>query len=74
MCVGREHIEVVKSDLQRFFVLDFNDQGMNMFVEHRMFDTFKEFQGDCHRHFKKYSDPDEAHANPPHLLVGRNED
>uniref|UniRef100_A0A9I9EBI5 CACTA en-spm transposon protein n=1 Tax=Cucumis melo TaxID=3656 RepID=A0A9I9EBI5_CUCME len=27
--VGREYIEVVKGDLQRFFVLDFNDQAMN---------------------------------------------
>ncbi|TYK08271.1 CACTA en-spm transposon protein [Cucumis melo var. makuwa] len=35
------------------FVLDFNDQAMNRFVEHQMF-------SDCHRHFKKYSDPEEA--------------
>ncbi|KAA0045075.1 CACTA en-spm transposon protein [Cucumis melo var. makuwa] len=27
--VGREYIEVVKDDLQRLFVLDFNDQAMN---------------------------------------------
>ncbi|TYK03069.1 CACTA en-spm transposon protein [Cucumis melo var. makuwa] len=27
--VEREYIEVVKGDLQRFFVLDFNDQAMN---------------------------------------------
>ncbi|KAA0035934.1 CACTA en-spm transposon protein [Cucumis melo var. makuwa] len=47
----REYIEVVKGDLQWFFVLDFNDQAMN-------------------RYFKKYSDPEEARANPPHLLVG----
>ncbi|KAA0062465.1 gamma-aminobutyrate transaminase POP2 [Cucumis melo var. makuwa] len=26
------------------------------------------------RHFKKYSDPDEARANPPSVLVGRHED
>ncbi|TYK05479.1 CACTA en-spm transposon protein [Cucumis melo var. makuwa] len=51
--VGREYIEVVKTDLQRFFVFDFNDQAMNRFVEHQMLNTFKEFQGDCHRHFKK---------------------
>ncbi|KAA0063052.1 CACTA en-spm transposon protein [Cucumis melo var. makuwa] len=44
--VGREYIEVIKSDLQ----------------------------GDCHRHVKKYSDPKEARANPPHLLMGRDED
>uniref|UniRef100_A0A9I9EIS6 CACTA en-spm transposon protein n=1 Tax=Cucumis melo TaxID=3656 RepID=A0A9I9EIS6_CUCME len=62
--VGRGYIEVVKGDLQRFFVLDFNDQAMNTFVEHQMLTIFKEFRGDCHRHFKKYSDPEEARANP----------
>ncbi|KAA0037900.1 CACTA en-spm transposon protein [Cucumis melo var. makuwa] len=72
--VGREYIEVVKGDLQRLFVLDFNDQTMNRFVEHQMLTTFKEFQADCHRHFKKYSDPEEARANPPNALVGRDED
>ncbi|KAA0035855.1 gamma-aminobutyrate transaminase POP2 [Cucumis melo var. makuwa] len=35
------------------FVLDFNYQAMNRFVEHQMLNTFKEFWGDCHRHFKK---------------------
>ncbi|KAA0065518.1 CACTA en-spm transposon protein [Cucumis melo var. makuwa] len=72
--VGREYIEVVKGDLQRLFVLDFNDQAMNRFVEHQMFTTFKEFRTDCHRHFKKYSDSEEARANPPNALVGRDED
>ncbi|KAA0057452.1 CACTA en-spm transposon protein [Cucumis melo var. makuwa] len=72
--VGREYIEVVKGDLERLFVLDFNDQAMNRFVEHRMLTTFKEFRADCHRHCKKYSDPDEARANPPNALVGRDED
>uniref|UniRef100_A0A9I9E3A8 CACTA en-spm transposon protein n=1 Tax=Cucumis melo TaxID=3656 RepID=A0A9I9E3A8_CUCME len=72
--VGREYIEVVKGDLQRFFVLDLNDQAMNRFVEHQMLTTFKEFQADCHRHFKKYNDPEEARANPPNILVGRHED
>uniref|UniRef100_A0A9I9EG05 CACTA en-spm transposon protein n=1 Tax=Cucumis melo TaxID=3656 RepID=A0A9I9EG05_CUCME len=57
--VGREYIEVVKGDLQRFFVLDFNDQAMNRFVEHQMLTTFKKFRGDCHRHFKRYSDSEE---------------
>ncbi|KAA0036686.1 CACTA en-spm transposon protein [Cucumis melo var. makuwa] len=47
------YIEVVKGDLQRFFVFDFNDQAMNRFIEHQMLNTFKEFQGGCHRHFKK---------------------
>uniref|UniRef100_A0A9I9E2P7 CACTA en-spm transposon protein n=1 Tax=Cucumis melo TaxID=3656 RepID=A0A9I9E2P7_CUCME len=37
--VGREYIEVVKGDLQRLFVLDFNDQAMNSFVEHQMLTT-----------------------------------
>ncbi|TYK16353.1 CACTA en-spm transposon protein [Cucumis melo var. makuwa] len=72
--VGREYIEVVKGDLQRLFVLDFNDHAMNRFVEHQMLTTFKEFWADCHRHFKKYSDPEEARANPPNALVGRDED
>ncbi|TYK09603.1 CACTA en-spm transposon protein [Cucumis melo var. makuwa] len=36
--VGREYIEV------RLFVLDFNDQAMNRFVEHQMLITFKEFR------------------------------
>ncbi|KAA0032206.1 CACTA en-spm transposon protein [Cucumis melo var. makuwa] len=72
--VGREYIEVIKGDLQRLFVLDFNDQAMNRFVEHQMFTTFKEFRANCYRHFKKYSDPEEARANPPNALVGRDED
>ncbi|KAA0037213.1 CACTA en-spm transposon protein [Cucumis melo var. makuwa] len=66
--VGREYIEVVKGDLQRLFVLDFNDQAMNRFVEHQMLTTFKEFRADCYRHFKKYSDPEETRANPPNAL------
>ncbi|TYK21529.1 CACTA en-spm transposon protein [Cucumis melo var. makuwa] len=66
--IGREYIEVVKGDLQRLFVLDFNDQAMNRFVEHQMLTTFKEFRADCYKHFKKYSDPEEARANPPNAL------
>ncbi|KAA0041610.1 CACTA en-spm transposon protein [Cucumis melo var. makuwa] len=66
--VGREYIEVVKDDLQRFFVLNFNDQAMNRFVEHQILTTFKEFWVDCHRHFKKYSEPEEARGNPPNIL------
>ncbi|KAA0032817.1 CACTA en-spm transposon protein [Cucumis melo var. makuwa] len=65
--VGREYIE-------QLFVLDFNDQAMNRFIENQMLMTFKEFQVDCHRHFKKYSDSEEARANPPNALVGRHED
>ncbi|KAA0035965.1 CACTA en-spm transposon protein [Cucumis melo var. makuwa] len=38
-----------------------------------MLNTFKEFQGDCHRNYKKYSDSEEARANPPHLLMRRDE-
>ncbi|TYK27647.1 CACTA en-spm transposon protein [Cucumis melo var. makuwa] len=41
--VRREYIEVVKGDLQRLFMLDFNDQAMNRFVKHQMLTTFKEF-------------------------------
>ncbi|KAA0033108.1 CACTA en-spm transposon protein [Cucumis melo var. makuwa] len=66
--VGREYIKVVKGDLQRSFVLDFNNQAMNRFVEHQMLTTFKEFRANCHRHFKKYSNPEEARANPPYIL------
>uniref|UniRef100_A0A9I9EB82 CACTA en-spm transposon protein n=1 Tax=Cucumis melo TaxID=3656 RepID=A0A9I9EB82_CUCME len=40
----------------------------------QMLTTFKEFQADYHRHFKKYSDLEEACANPPNALVGRHED
>ncbi|KAA0046334.1 CACTA en-spm transposon protein [Cucumis melo var. makuwa] len=48
--------------------------GQMLVVEHQMITTFKEFQADCHKHFKKYSDPDEARANPPNVLVGCHED
>ncbi|KAA0063396.1 CACTA en-spm transposon protein [Cucumis melo var. makuwa] len=34
----------------------------------QMLTTFKEFRADCHRHFKKYSDLEEARANPPNAL------
>ncbi|TYK16413.1 CACTA en-spm transposon protein [Cucumis melo var. makuwa] len=51
-----------------------DDQAMNKFVEHQMLTTFKEFRTDCHRHFKKYSYPTEARANPPNILVGCHED
>ncbi|KAA0026297.1 serine/threonine-protein kinase [Cucumis melo var. makuwa] len=47
--------------------LQLNDQAMNRFIEHKMVNTFKEFQGGCHRHFKKYSDPEETCANPSYL-------
>ncbi|TYK27695.1 CACTA en-spm transposon protein [Cucumis melo var. makuwa] len=33
-----------------------------------------EFWADGHRHFKKYSNPELACANPPNALVGRDED
>uniref|UniRef100_A0A9I9ECM7 CACTA en-spm transposon protein n=1 Tax=Cucumis melo TaxID=3656 RepID=A0A9I9ECM7_CUCME len=54
--------------LKRFFVLDFNDQATNRFVKHQMLTTFKEFQVDCHRHFKKYSDLEKARVNLPNAL------
>ncbi|KAA0051366.1 CACTA en-spm transposon protein [Cucumis melo var. makuwa] len=41
------------------------------FIEHQMLNTFKEFQDDCHRHFKKYGNLKEARANPPHLLTNK---
>uniref|UniRef100_A0A9I9ELF1 CACTA en-spm transposon protein n=1 Tax=Cucumis melo TaxID=3656 RepID=A0A9I9ELF1_CUCME len=66
--VGKEYIKVVKGDLQRLFVLDFNDQAMNRFVEHQMLMTFKEFWVDCHKHFKKYSDPDRRRLVPTHQI------
>ncbi|KAA0059127.1 gamma-aminobutyrate transaminase POP2 [Cucumis melo var. makuwa] len=37
--------------------------AMNRFVEYQMLNTFKEFRGDYHMHFKKYSDPEQARAN-----------
>ncbi|KAA0049780.1 CACTA en-spm transposon protein [Cucumis melo var. makuwa] len=58
--VGRKYIEIIKGDLQRQFVLDFNDQVMNRFVEHQILTSFKEFRGDCYKHFKKYSDPEQV--------------
>uniref|UniRef100_A0A9I9EBW9 CACTA en-spm transposon protein n=1 Tax=Cucumis melo TaxID=3656 RepID=A0A9I9EBW9_CUCME len=61
-------------NVYRFFVLDFNDQAMNRFIEHQMLNTFKEFRAECQRHFKTYSNPEEARANAPKLLVGRDED
>ncbi|KAA0048670.1 CACTA en-spm transposon protein [Cucumis melo var. makuwa] len=48
--------------------------AMKRFVERQMLTTFKEFQGNYHRHFKKYSDPEEARTNALGLLVGRDED
>ncbi|KAA0034817.1 CACTA en-spm transposon protein [Cucumis melo var. makuwa] len=65
---GKEYFEVVKGDLQ------FNDQAMNRFVEHQMLSTFKELRGDCHWHFKKYSNRKKACANPLNLLEGCDED
>ncbi|TYK23342.1 CACTA en-spm transposon protein [Cucumis melo var. makuwa] len=69
--VGREYIKVIKGDLQHFFMLDFNNQAMNRFIEHQMLTSFKEFRADCHTHFKKYSDPEEARANPSHMLINQ---
>ncbi|KAA0056293.1 CACTA en-spm transposon protein [Cucumis melo var. makuwa] len=30
-----------------------------------------DLQGDCHKDFKKYRDPKEARANPPHILTNK---
>ncbi|KAA0040881.1 CACTA en-spm transposon protein [Cucumis melo var. makuwa] len=65
--------DVEREYIERLFVLDFNDQAMNRFVEHQMLTTFKEFRTDCHRHFKKYSNREEARANPPNALYELNE-
>ncbi|KAA0056747.1 CACTA en-spm transposon protein [Cucumis melo var. makuwa] len=43
-------------------------RATSRFVEHQMLTTFKEFRVDCYRLFKKYSDPEEARANPPNAL------
>ncbi|KAA0031946.1 CACTA en-spm transposon protein [Cucumis melo var. makuwa] len=68
--ISREYIEVIKGDLQQFFMLDFNGQAMNRFIEHQMLSNFKEFRDDCHRHFKKYSDPEEARTQPTTRIGG----
>ncbi|KAA0040670.1 CACTA en-spm transposon protein [Cucumis melo var. makuwa] len=39
-------------------------------VEHQMLPSFKEFKGDCHKYFKRYNNPEQTRANPPHKLVG----
>ncbi|TYK01404.1 CACTA en-spm transposon protein [Cucumis melo var. makuwa] len=49
-------------------------RATSRFIEHQMLTTFKEFWVDCHIHFKKYSDSEEARANPPNALVGHHED
>ncbi|KAA0032375.1 CACTA en-spm transposon protein [Cucumis melo var. makuwa] len=67
--VSREYIEVIKGDLQRIFVLDFNNQAMNRFVEQQMLSTFIEFRGDCHKHFKKYSNLEEAQGSRTNKAV-----
>ncbi|KAA0049733.1 CACTA en-spm transposon protein [Cucumis melo var. makuwa] len=45
-----------------------SSRATSRFVEHQMLTTFKEFRTDCHKHFKKYSDPEEVRANPPNAL------
>ncbi|KAA0062288.1 CACTA en-spm transposon protein [Cucumis melo var. makuwa] len=54
---------------EHFSVLDFNDHAINKFVEHQILTCFKEFKGYCHRHLKKYNDPEQTRANPSHILV-----
>ncbi|TYK06223.1 CACTA en-spm transposon protein [Cucumis melo var. makuwa] len=58
--------QVVKGALQ-LFCASFNNQTMNRFVDHQMLTSFNEFRGDCHRHFKKYSNPEQACANLQHM-------
>ncbi|TYK27686.1 CACTA en-spm transposon protein [Cucumis melo var. makuwa] len=45
-----------------------SSRATSRFVEHQMLTTFKEFWANCHKHFKKYSDLEEARANPPNAL------
>ncbi|TYJ97087.1 CACTA en-spm transposon protein [Cucumis melo var. makuwa] len=62
MTIGPEVEKPISPHAVRF------SQAIGVFVEHQMLPTFKEFRTDCHRHFKKYSDPEEACANPPNAL------
>ncbi|TYK01281.1 CACTA en-spm transposon protein [Cucumis melo var. makuwa] len=43
------------------------------FVEHQMLMSFKMFKGDYHRHYKKYSDPEQACQPIAHIgrMYGR---
>ncbi|TYK18159.1 CACTA en-spm transposon protein [Cucumis melo var. makuwa] len=50
------------------FVVDFNDQAIYRFVKHQKLTTFKDFWGNCYKHFEKYSGLEEARANLPDLL------
>ncbi|XP_031741168.1 uncharacterized protein LOC116403757 [Cucumis sativus] len=68
-----EYIKLVKDSLQQWFMLDFTDPTLTRFVEYQM-RTWKEFKGQNHRHFKKFSDPEQARANPPSILKNRVED
>ncbi|KAA0054603.1 CACTA en-spm transposon protein [Cucumis melo var. makuwa] len=67
MGVPPKYIEVVKDVLQHYFVLDFNDQVLTRFVEHQMLISFKEFKGDCHKHFKKTNKA--ARQKQPYTIV-----
>ncbi|TYK04312.1 CACTA en-spm transposon protein [Cucumis melo var. makuwa] len=57
-------------ELERYI----HKHALNRFVKHQMLTSFKEFRGDCHRHFKKYNDPEQARANSVYRLVGRLKD
>ncbi|KAA0051735.1 CACTA en-spm transposon protein [Cucumis melo var. makuwa] len=67
-------IDVEREYIEHRFMFDFNDQAMNRLVAHQMVTSFTEFKGDCHRHFKRYSSPEQLRVNPSHILVGRMED
>ncbi|TYK28105.1 CACTA en-spm transposon protein [Cucumis melo var. makuwa] len=66
--VTLEYIELVKSALQQWFVLNFIDPTLAQFLEHQMLTYWKDFRGQNHYHFKKFSDHEQAHANPPPKL------
>ncbi|KAA0041789.1 CACTA en-spm transposon protein [Cucumis melo var. makuwa] len=67
-----EYIELRKGRLH--IMLDFTDPTLTRFVEHQMLNTWKAFRGENHRHYKKFSDPEQARANPPLRLKNRVED
>ncbi|TYK23163.1 CACTA en-spm transposon protein [Cucumis melo var. makuwa] len=62
--VPLKYIELVKLGLQHWFELDFDDRALTRFVEYQMLNTWKDFRRDNDRHFKQFSDPKEARANP----------
>ncbi|KAA0041305.1 CACTA en-spm transposon protein [Cucumis melo var. makuwa] len=71
--MSRNIVVDIEQDTTNIFEDLLNEAHNELFVEYQMLSTFKEFRDNYHRHFKKCSDPEEACANPPHILVGRME-